>query len=166
MTAVAPHGTDALKLVVAVVGEHRLGFPAAAVAEVLPMVRVTPLPGSPPVVRGVVDIRGRVTAVLDVRARLGLEPRPDAPSDRLVVTTARQRPVALPVDHAEDLVDVPAPDLHPVPHVAPEGLVAGVARLADGLLLVHDVDRFLGADEAVELDAALARHADRGDAGA
>ncbi len=143
-------------IVVALVGGHRLGLPLGAVVQLLPMVLATPLPQAPPVVEGVIDVRGTVVPVLDLRARLGADRRPAVPGDRLVLASVRERLVALRVDHVEEVVDVPSVDLQAAAGLATDGSAVGVARLEDGLLVVHDLDRFLGADEVVQLDRALA----------
>ena len=143
-------------LLVALVAGHRLGLPLGAVVQLLPMVWVTPLPQAPPVVEGVIDVRGSVVPVLDLRARLGAERRPAVPGDRLVLASLKERLVALRVDHVEELVDVPSLELQGAADLAPDGSAVGVARLEDGLLVVHDLGRFLAADEVIQLDRALA----------
>jgi purine-binding chemotaxis protein CheW len=145
-----------LEVLVFEVGGRRYGLPAADVRELIRAVAVVPLPGAPPLVEGVINVRGRVVPVLDVRARLGLPAKPPEPADHLIVARAGERPVALRVDRATDLVR-----LDPAGVEEARGLVPGlgragwVARLADGVLLVHDLVAFLSQGEAARLDDAL-----------
>lgn len=135
------------------------GLPAEQVREVLPAATLTPLPDAPAVVEGVLDVRGEIVPVLDIRARFRLPPRAIAYSDHLVVARAGARTVAIRVDQAHELralerdaiSDVADPD-GGLPGVR---YVAGVARLPDGLLVLHDLATFLSADEHVALDALL-----------
>lgn len=128
------------------------GLPAGAVTHVIPMVRVTPLRGGPAIVAGVIDVHGAVVPVIDLRSRLGHQPRPARPDDHLVIADAAGRTVALHVDRATALAACGA--LEPVTGAHTRHL-AGIGRTADGLLVVTDLDAFLTQDEEAALDRAL-----------
>src|SRR5438270_7042780 len=83
---------------------QRYGLAAGAVRELLRMVAVVPLPGAPAVIEGVVNLRGAVVPVLDLRRRFGLPARAATPTDHLIVADAGGRAVALRVDRAVELV--------------------------------------------------------------
>lgn len=138
------------------VGGHRCGLPVEVVVELHRMVAGTPLPEAPAVIDGVIDVRGTIVAVLDLRARFGLSRRPARPSDQLVVVAAKDRKVALRADRVLDLVTVPADTVVAAVGLPTDSHLQGVARLDDGLLLIHDVGAFLSDDEAAALDEALA----------
>lgn len=70
-------------------------LPLAAVDRILRMVEVTPLPGAPDVVEGVINIQGEVVPVVSIRSRLGLAIRPVEISDSPVVAYARNRRLAV-----------------------------------------------------------------------
>ena len=142
---------------------HRFALPLAQVRETVRAVAITPLAGAPGVVEGVIDVRGTVTPVLDLRARFGLPPRPVSPDDHLVLAMAGDRPVALRVDRATDVATVSdeaitaaAPDDPATRHLA------GVARLADGLVLIGDLAAFLSQGERAAMERALGGEAERG----
>ncbi len=80
-------------------------LPLEHVEGVLRMVAVTPVPEAPGWVAGVIDLRGRAVAVVDLRARLGMEVKPPHPDDRLVLIHAQGRTVGLVVDEATDVLD-------------------------------------------------------------
>lgn len=146
----------ALTLVVEV-GDLRVGLPAGVVDEVLRMVAVDDLPGAPGSIAGLVDRRGQVVPVLDLRRRFGLPAFPPALDDRLVVVTAAGSPLLLWVDAVLGLEQVDADAIRALPSELTSGPhLAGVARIADGLLYVHEPDRFLSDHEAAELGAVLA----------
>jgi purine-binding chemotaxis protein CheW len=136
-------GTDPVDVLVFEMGGQRHGLAAAAVLEILRAVAVAPLPQAPPGVEGVINLRGRVVPVVDLRHRFRLPPRPVLPTDHLIVARSGDRLVALRVDRAEDLVRLDPADLEPAgPAPGP------VAKLADGLVPVHSLDDLLAADEA------------------
>jgi purine-binding chemotaxis protein CheW len=145
-----------LDIVVFEAGGQRYGLPAADVREVLRAAALTPLPGAPAVIEGVLNVRGAIVTVLDLRARFRLPPKVLEPSDHLIVATAGPRVVALRADRALGLVRLAA-DLVEDPRRLVPGTeyVAGVAPVEDGLLLIHDLRTFLSASEAATLDDAL-----------
>lgn len=129
---------------------------ATAVREIARMVRVTPLPGAPAPVDGVIVVRGASVPVLDLRARLGLPTRRVADTDYLIVVATAARTVVLRVDDVDDVRDVPDDAIERATGmVASAATVAGVARLADGLLVVHDADAFLSQAESDAIERAM-----------
>jgi purine-binding chemotaxis protein CheW len=134
------------------------------VVEVVRAAAVVPVPGAPDVVLGLLDLRGAPVAVLDGRRRFGHPPRSIDPTERFVVAQAADRRVALRVDAAESIATLDEAAIEdPARHAVGARHVEGVVALGDGLVLVHDVTRFLAATEAEALDAALAAQGARGD---
>jgi purine-binding chemotaxis protein CheW len=126
------------------------------VRELVRAVAITPLPHAPSVIEGVVDVRGCVLPVLDVRARFGLPARPLDPSDHFIVASAGPRGVILRVDRATHLALVDEASVQTPQTLGPSAIyVAGVAKLEGGLVLIHDLTTFLSAAEAASLDEAL-----------
>jgi purine-binding chemotaxis protein CheW len=145
-------------LVVFSLDDQRYGLPLPAADRVLPMVAVSPLPGCPDVVLGAINLHGTVIPVLDLRRRLGLPAGEYGPAARLLVARTPHRTVALPVDEVSGVADVPVEDVVPPDAVIPGiGHVSGIAALADGLLLIHDLETFLSIEEERQLAAALAQ---------
>lgn len=134
----------------------RVALPLPVVERVVHAVYVTPLPDAPDLVLGLINVRGRIIPVVNLRRRLRLAERPMALTDRLVVVHTARRPLALLADSASEVREIPEPLLVPAEEILP-GLesIVGVARLDDGLLLVQDPDRFLSLDEKLMLDLAL-----------
>ncbi len=135
---------------------RRLAVPADVLTEVVRTVAVAPLPRAPPIIEGVIDVRGALVPVLDIRQRFGLPPRGLTPDQHLIIARTGPRLVALRVDRALDLVEVDADAVEPVDQVAPGAeYLRGIAKLAEGLLLIHDLESFLSLDEARQVDAAV-----------
>lgn len=134
----------------------RYGLPLSSVERVLPMVAISPLPGAPPAVLGAISIHGAVIPVLDVRRRLGLNAGELGPSARLLVARTGRRTVGVPADDVGGVVTVSEDSVVSSESVLP-GIahVAGVAVLADGLLVIHDLETFFSIDEERQLAEAL-----------
>jgi purine-binding chemotaxis protein CheW len=134
---------------------RRFALPASAVREVTRAVAITALPKAPPIVEGVINVRGTVVPMLDIRQRFGLPPASVAPEQHLLIAQAGGRVVALRVDRAVDLVSVDEAAIESAARVVPGvEYVAGIAKLPDGLIVIHDLERFLSLEEAGQLDAA------------
>ena len=145
---------------------QRYGVAAGVVREVTRAVHTIPVPGVLPHVEGALDYHGEIVAALDVRRRFGLPPRPVALTDHLIFAVADARTVALRVDGAVGISEIPQAEVTPVTGglagALPDALagaqpVAGIARTPDGLVLIHDLATFLSDAEARELALALAQ---------
>jgi purine-binding chemotaxis protein CheW len=135
---------------------QRYGLRASAVREITWAVQTVSVPASLPHVEGALDYRGEIVAALDVRRRFGLPSRPIALADHLIIA-AGGRTVALRVDRAVEVAEIADGDVAPVTGTLPgAGPVTGIARHADGLVLIHDLETFLTDAEERELTRALA----------
>jgi purine-binding chemotaxis protein CheW len=136
----------------------RYGLASQSVREVVRAASLVKLPSAPSVVEGALNVRGDVAAIVDVRARLGLPPKPMEVSDHFILAWDGTRLVGLRVDRAVGLVPLGPGDLASADaFLARPGLVRGVAKLADGLLVIHDLERFLNADEQAAVDQSLSK---------
>ena len=137
--------------------QQRYALPLEDVERVIRAVEVTPLPHAPKVVLGAVNIHGRVLPVVDVRQRFLLPYRPITPAHGFLLTRTATREVVLVVDEVEGIVEHPAADVVAVAAIPPPGrdYFPGVIRLVDGLVLIHDVHKFLDAGEERALGEAI-----------
>jgi purine-binding chemotaxis protein CheW len=147
-----------LQLLVFLLEEQRYALPLAIVDRVERIVAVTALPRAPEGVLGVINVRGQVVPVFDLHRRFRLPERLPELTDRLVVARTSRRPIALRVDTVQDVQDRPADQIIPAERVLP-GLeyIRGVVRLEDGMVLIHDLDRFLSLEEEQQLEQAMER---------
>ncbi len=145
-----------LQLVVFLLDQVRYALKLSAVERVLRAVEITPLPQTPESVLGLVNVRGRIIPVMNVRRRFRLPERQVNLSDQLILAHTSRRTVALLVDDVVGVVERAEEKL-----VAPEQIlpgmdhVAGVVKLPEGLVLIHDLETFLSLDEERALDQAL-----------
>lgn len=136
---------------------NRYALSAKSVRELVRAVSIAPLPNAPPIIEGVINVRGALVPVLDIRKRFGLPALENAPSHHLILAEAGGRTVALRVDRANELVTVAAADIVPADQtIAGVGIVSGLARMPDGVLVIHDLERFLSLAEAKATESALA----------
>lgn len=119
-------------------------------------VAVTPLPDAPDIVLGVVNVRGVVLPVVDIRKRFRLPEKNLTPDDKLIVARSSDRLVVLVVDSVTGVIECSGKDITVASAIVP-GMeyVEGVARLKDGMILIHNLARFLSLEEKVVLEQAL-----------
>ncbi|MES2187543.1 MAG: chemotaxis protein CheW [Pseudomonadota bacterium] len=127
------------------------------VVRVLAAAELTPLPGAPPIVLGILDLHGEILPVLDLRQRLGHAARALGLDDSFLVVRTARRTVALVVDDIRSVVAASALQSSAAldPAGAGHDLFTGVVRLDDGLVLIHDIEKFLRAHESAALEEAL-----------
>lgn len=121
---------------------HEQALPVEDVVEVLRMVAPAPLPGAPPWVSGVINLRGRVIPLIDLRSRLGAPiPEPDL-STPIIVVDAGRGTAGLVVDEVVEVLALPDDAVAvPGPETAAATAVSGVARDGNRLILVLDWGR-------------------------
>lgn len=126
------------------------------VEQVARMVSVTPLPKAPEIVMGIVNVRGRIVPVFDIRKRFRLPAREIAVTDQLIIVRTAWRAAAVVADAVTGVREYSDETVVKAERVLP-GLecVEGVAKLADGLVIIHDLDKFLSLEEDESLHRAL-----------
>jgi purine-binding chemotaxis protein CheW len=136
---------------------RRYGLPAEDVREIVRVVPIARLPGAPAAVEGIINVRGRVVPVLDVRRKFGLPAKPLEHTDHLIIAGIEDRVTALRVDRAVGLSRVDASDLEELRSIAPSGAgIRRVAKVLDDMVLIPDDLRSLLSDaEASALEAVL-----------
>lgn len=149
-------GISSDSLVVFQIGEQEFAIGVASVERVVRAVEIAPLPGAPRGVRGVINLQGRIVPVFDLWSQLGQPWRALRASDRFIIAHTHWRTVALLVDAIVGVVPGSAAQVTPASEILP-GLhsVSGAMRLADGLVLVQDIERFLSLEEHNALQLAL-----------
>jgi purine-binding chemotaxis protein CheW len=140
--------------------EQRYALPLDAVVRVVRAVELTLLPGAPAIVLGAIDVQGSVVPVLSLRRRFGLAQSEIGPDDQFVLARTASRAVALVIDEAQGVIEHPAGAIIDSTEILPGvGHFRGVVKLEDGLVLIHDLDKFLSLDEASALDDAMGQEA-------
>jgi len=138
---------------------HRYGIESARVQEIVRAVEPARLPRAPAVIAGVINVRGHVVPLVDLRARFGLAPAPLRPSEVFVLIPSGARLLAFRADRALALARVDRAGIAPMTTTVPRAsYAAGTAVLPDGVLLLCDIELFLDEAERATLDGALRAH--------
>ena len=125
-------------------GDQSLGIDIMAIREIRAWSPATPLPNVPPHIRGVVNLRGVVLPVLDLRMRLGWGLTDPTTRHVIIVVKIGQQLQGMIVDAVNDIVTVNAQDMQPLPDIGSTeaaALLEGLATVDDRMILVLDLDR-------------------------
>lgn len=144
------------QLVVFALDEQRYALHLSVVEQVARVVEITLLPKAPDIVCGIINVQGRVIPVFNVRRRFRLPEREIVLTDQLIVAHAKRRLVALAADAVSGVLKCSGQDTIQAQDILPNAeYLEGVVKLDDGLILIHDLDRFLSLDEETALERAL-----------
>ncbi len=124
-------------------------LPILKIREIIPLGTIRTIPNTPAYVRGVMDVRGFIIPVIDLRARLGIPASADTPFSVVVVVKLAWEMAGLVVDGVTDILSLPRGDLQPVDEVlaaVDKRFVRGVARTDDRLVLLLDSERAAGGE--------------------
>jgi purine-binding chemotaxis protein CheW len=144
------------KLVTFSLDDRKFALYVSAVQRIIRVVEVTPLPAAPEIVVGIINMQGRVIPVFDIRMRFHLPAREVQLNDQLIIASITKRTVALLVDSVNDVVEIPEEKIIDAEQILPElEYVEGVVKTEGGMVLIHDLERFLSLPEDKALDEAL-----------
>lgn len=132
------------------VGEVEYVLPAADVVELESFTGATRVPGAPPYVAGLVQIRGKVIAVVDLRTRFGLPPIDRTIDARVIVVRHGERLVGLLADQARDVMKISPDEFRRPPEVVSEeteGFVESIAQPQKRLVMKVDFAKVIGRQE-------------------
>ena len=117
------------------------GIDAEQVVELITDHTITRLPRVPHYVRGIINLRGQIIPIIDIRLRLG---KPEAGENCIMVVNVDNNCVGILVDGVEKMVDIPRDTILPMPTQNPQKLISGMCSLPDGAtMLVLDCSLLL-----------------------
>jgi purine-binding chemotaxis protein CheW len=151
---------DMRKIVTFRVDQRTFGIDVAAVREIKGWHPATPLPHVPPHVRGVINLRGMILAVYDLRARIGLGITAATPAHVILVVDVHDRIAGLLVDAVSDIIDIPVASVRPPPDVQTcDQMLSGVVIVGDEVVSLLALDRAVDASPLVNAYPSLSSEA-------
>jgi len=139
-----------LQLVSFNIGTEEFGVDILKVQEINRMVEITRVPQAPHFVEGVINLRGKVIPIVDLRKRFGLELKEHDKNTRIVVVDIGGNIMGMIVDSVSEVLRLPANTIEPPPEIVTginSEYIKGVAKLEDRLLIFLDLSRVIDAEE-------------------
>ena len=134
-------------------GEENYAVDIGVIREIIRPLKITPLPGAPSFIEGVINIRGDVIPVMEMRKRFEVEGEREFPP-RMILVKVEDQWVGMIVDSVTEVIRVPVSDIKPPPKVmGGEGAryIDGVCQHADDLVVLLNLDEILSSEEKVSL---------------
>ncbi len=145
-----------VKVIVFRLKDEEYGVEVNQVKSIEKLEHITRVPRTPKFVKGVINLRGVVTPIIDLRNRFALEETAYTDSTRVIIVAVGEMEVGLIVDAANDVIDIPVNAIEPPPEVVggvEAAYLRGVAKLERRLLILLNLDKVLNTDEIKQLDA-------------
>jgi purine-binding chemotaxis protein CheW len=127
-----------------------------AVLKVIQTIEIRQLPEAPEIIAGIINIKGRIIPVADIRKRLGLPTRETDLNDKIIIADTGKREIAINVDSVTGIRDIEPLQLAFSKETKKfTEHISGVVKMDDDLVLIYDLDNFLNLDEETELEKSL-----------
>lgn len=129
------------------------GVSIAYVTEIVGMQRVMQVPDVPRFIKGVINLRGKVIPVMDVRCRFDMEEKPYTERTVIIVLDVDNVPIGLVVDNVSEVLEIPPSAIDPAPQFGASrgenGVIRGLGKSGDRVAVILDIRRLV-ADDAIE----------------
>lgn len=134
---------DSTKFLIFITENLKFGVEADSVVEIITSYSITYLPRLPDFIRGIINLRGLLIPIIDVRLRLGKPPVDD--NALVIVLNVRGTQIGILVDSVDQMVDVPTDDLLPMPPHSIQRLVSGMCSLPNdlGTMMILDCEQLM-----------------------
>lgn len=140
------HDGDLLQLVTFRIGEEEFGVDILAVQEIIRLMQITMVPRAPAFIEGVINLRGKVIPVINMRTRFNMPALEHDSNTRIVVMEFDQKIVGFLVDAVSEVLRIPAGTVEAAPPIVAgigSEYIKGVGKLEDRLLILLDLDNLL-----------------------
>jgi len=135
-----------IKVIVFQLADKEYAIPVSYVRGIEKLLHITRVPKTPSFVKGVINLRGVVTPIIDLRERFGLVVSENEESTRIIIISLEDMEVGFVVDSANDVLDIASNSIEPQPEVVgsfEEEFISGVAKLDKRLLILLRLEKIL-----------------------
>ena len=135
-------------------GSEEYGVDIAQVQEINRMIAITRVPQAPPSMEGVINLRGRLIPIIDLRTRFGMERAQRTKHTRIVVTEISSKRLGMVVDSVSEVLRIPVEQIEDAPDLVAgvdTEYIRGVGKLEDRLIILLDLGRVISSAEKAEL---------------
>jgi purine-binding chemotaxis protein CheW len=146
------------KFLTFLMANEKYGLEILKVREIIGMMKVTSVPMTPAFVRGVINLRGKVIPVIDLRLKFGMEPKEDTERTCIILVhlacTAQEMTMGIIVDEVSDVLDINQDQIEPPPSFGPgirTDFILGMGKIDQKVMTMLDIDRVLSEQEIAQV---------------
>jgi purine-binding chemotaxis protein CheW len=155
---IEPIYPDIDKVVIFTLNDLSYALPLVSVKRIIHAVEVSLLPKAPAIIEGIINVRGRIIAVVDMRKRFGLVAKEMSTDDNLIIVKTEKRELALWVDTVFGINEIMPGKYSDTKMSLPYAeYIKGVAKTEEGIILIYDLEQCLNLAEEIELEQALSK---------
>ena len=148
-----------IQLVVFTLDNQRFALPLSTVERAIRIMEIVHLPTAPEIVMGVINLHGKIIPVVNIRNRFRLPQREINLNDQLIISNTKKMPLAILIDSVLGVFEFPEKRIVSADKILPDiEYIEGVAKLEEGIILIHDIDKFLSLEEEKAIDEAVKEH--------
>jgi purine-binding chemotaxis protein CheW len=154
--------SETMQVVSFKLGSEEYGVDIAQVQEINRMVAVTHVPRAPQFMEGVINLRGQLIPIIDLRTRFGMPRAEHTKNTRIVVTEIGAKRVGMVVDSVSEVLRLPVDQVEPAPEMITSvdtEYIRGVGKIEDRLIILLDLGRIISVNEKRQLEASDAEAA-------
>jgi len=147
---------ELLQLVTFHIGDEEFGVDILNIQGINRMVEVTKVPNAPDYVEGIINLRGKVIPIIDLRKRLGMVEKDYDKNTRFIVVEMKDKVIGFIVDSVNEVLRINKSVTEPPPPMVSgidSEFITAVGKLEDRLLILLDIERILSSEEKKELDS-------------
>lgn len=131
-------------------GQETYGVDIASVREIIPIQKIVPVPRAPDFVEGIINLRGRIVPVLDLRKQFGFEEKKGDPNQRIVLVESGQESIGVIVDSVSSVLRISEGSIEPAATVVVGNeieYIQGIAKVGEELIVLLDLTRIISDAE-------------------
>ncbi len=139
------------------IGTEEYGVDISQIQEIIRMVEITHVPRTPDFMDGVINLRGQLIPIIDLRARFGMERIAPTKSTRIIVTDIGTKRVGIVVDSASEVLRIPIEAIEEAPEIVAgvgADYLQGVGKVGDRLIILLDLTMVISAPARRDLEGA------------
>ncbi|HSV97391.1 MAG TPA: chemotaxis protein CheW [Spirochaetota bacterium] len=138
-----------------VIGGETYGVEVLKVHEIIGMTQITYVPNAMAFMKGVINLRGSVVPVVDMRIKFTMSERDYDTFTVIIIVEVRGRMIGMIVDSVSDVVSIPVKSIQDTPHFSAKietDFIMGIGQIEEKLVIILDVDRIMSGEEMTELE--------------
>jgi purine-binding chemotaxis protein CheW len=151
----AERAEDERQHVTFIIGEETYGVEVLKVQEIIGMTQITHVPNTMSFMKGVINLRGSVVPVVDMRLKFNMPERDYDSFTVIIIVEVKERMIGMIVDSVSDVVSIPVRSIQDTPHFSSKietDFIMGIGQVDERLVIILDVDRILTTDELGEIE--------------